>query len=1201
MTANKLITPEQTQDKKDIDSTKDKTFCRCVSMNTTETDSTLDASIHNQSIHVLESSLNLKDSSRNVIMDDGDHRSSVPSRKRPRQQPIKDEDVLHCKTGSKEMNVHTDKTPLPNGDVSTHRSHPFLHPPSRFPSSQKAISDTCKNEKKAKTFSHGVYDPNIAYVPFTPTPPSPVRSVVSCDLDVGDSITLIDGMPYGHQEELDVQVDHHGILYERMPEKVSPARAKVHELECDAQVREQQLITSAISHLPQNLQIYLRSLRIEASLVPMKPLVQRLLTHQNYNRKGTFNVPVDPIKLGLKDYFNIVKEPMDLGTVKNKLYTNVYHSHVEVARDIRLVFRNACLYNPPSHPIHEAAKHLLDYFEDAYAHILSKTAPINFEISNTTPCHKNTLNTSPDHGIALQPPRHICSACHGRTCVLCNSGCLSLEPSLLICSGTTCTSTRIRRNTTYYCTRDGSKTWCQKCYPSLPSILPNDDGEITAHEILYKRDLLKRKNDEDVVERWIDCKKCKRGVHQMCAFADEFSCDRDNFICPLCANSPLPRIGDNKKVTSSTEKSVYSFLTGRELPERIEDITHGTCFDARSLPRSSISDFIQNKIQNRMRSLKCPTGAEETLTVRVISDCQKEFNVPDVVMHHFRMQQIVDENHGVRTYAKPPETVGYRSQAIALFQRIDGMDVCIFCMYVQEYDGAGANDSDNLNQKKRVYLAYLDSVDHFRPRCLRSNIYHEFLAAYFATARARGFVNVHIWSCPPSRGNSFVFWAHPHSQRTPTKEHLLTWYHNVLNHAVNCGIITDVMSLYESNFVQFDKSNNKDSSTNIHESTMVCPPLLDGDFWIEEANRVYIASIMKWSRSKRSHGDNFVTDEEGNFLPERAFEVCTSNCPVIQVVILLESCIMKHPSAVPFLRPVNAAALHLNDYHDVVEKPMDLGTILSKCLMGEYEEFHDIVSDLELTFTNAMRYNPAGHPIHKMAMDILSFVRKQIRIMTEYWRSMGVDLEQCDSERHTDIACAKHLSMRLSTCISKNSLPFTSSEHTSQCKSLTGDAVSSKSRPLFDGPDGIAKLMVGDDVWLLDKRHTYKDSNKKKKTSAKKKEVSFDITNSDGVRRETWLSDEVLTAVRNQRAVSFVCSLCPSPQMNDIEAEKQELFTKYIEGFDLESCASVPTLKCSKSNIRPTVTETRHGLVSIYFILRSFLWFTSSHIETHIL
>jgi hypothetical protein len=37
---------------------------------------------------------------------------------------------------------------------------------------------------------------------------------------------------------------------------------------------------------------------------------------KNHKHGWVFNEPVDPIKLGIPDYFQIIKEPMDLGTVK---------------------------------------------------------------------------------------------------------------------------------------------------------------------------------------------------------------------------------------------------------------------------------------------------------------------------------------------------------------------------------------------------------------------------------------------------------------------------------------------------------------------------------------------------------------------------------------------------------------------------------------------------------------------------------------------------------------------------------------------------------------------------------------------------------------------------------------------------------------------------------------------------------------------
>merc|ERR1711943_128107 len=117
---------------------------------------------------------------------------------------------------------------------------------------------------------------------------------------------------------------------------------------------------------------------------------------------------------------------------------------------------------------------------------------------------------------------------------------------------------------------------------------------------------------------------------------------------------------------------------------------------------------------------------------------------------------------------KPPATVNYRQKAIALFQRIDGLDVCIYCTYVQEYDGDDEyDDKDALvkpHHNKRVYIAYIDSVEHFRPRECRTQVYHEILVSYLATARERGYEAAHIWACPPSRGNNFVFWNHPASQ-----------------------------------------------------------------------------------------------------------------------------------------------------------------------------------------------------------------------------------------------------------------------------------------------------------------------------------------------------------------------------------------------------------------------------------------------------
>lgn len=58
-----------------------------------------------------------------------------------------------------------------------------------------------------------------------------------------------------------------------------------------------------------------------------------------------FREPVDWKGLNLLDYPEVVKNPMDLGTIRKKLEANEYRNVNEVAADIRLVWSNCMLYN----------------------------------------------------------------------------------------------------------------------------------------------------------------------------------------------------------------------------------------------------------------------------------------------------------------------------------------------------------------------------------------------------------------------------------------------------------------------------------------------------------------------------------------------------------------------------------------------------------------------------------------------------------------------------------------------------------------------------------------------------------------------------------------------------------------------------------------------------------------------------------------
>jgi len=77
-----------------------------------------------------------------------------------------------------------------------------------------------------------------------------------------------------------------------------------------------------------------------------------------------------------------------------------------------------------------------------------------------------------------------------------------------------------------------------------------------------------------------------------------------------------------------------------------------------------------------------------------------------------------------------------------------------------------------------------------------------------------------------------------------------------------------------------------------------------------------------------------------------------------------------------FNEPVNAKKLGLNDYHDIIKSPMDLGTVKKKLSASKYTTWKDFVGDVHLTFKNALQYNPEADGIHQLAKKLLKKFQK---------------------------------------------------------------------------------------------------------------------------------------------------------------------------------------------------------------------------------
>ena len=196
------------------------------------------------------------------------------------------------------------------------------------------------------------------------------------------------------------------------------------------------------------------------------PIVDGLLKHQD---GYIFATPVDPVAYNLPDYFQIVKVPMDLGTVKKKLETSQYRDPVQVASDVQLVFDNAILYNPKENNIHKVA-------------VALKRASDN-QFKQSIAMHEKKIDE-------MKKQTDSCSLCGEQN--------VKFEPPVYYCQGK-CGGLRIRRNAFYYSTQNNQNHWCSPCFVDMKESQPIVLPDMT----IYKSDLAasKKKHVEVTLTR----------------------------------------------------------------------------------------------------------------------------------------------------------------------------------------------------------------------------------------------------------------------------------------------------------------------------------------------------------------------------------------------------------------------------------------------------------------------------------------------------------------------------------------------------------------------------------------------------------------------------------------------------------------------------------------------------------------------------
>ncbi|CAG7564211.1 unnamed protein product [Fusarium equiseti] len=84
---------------------------------------------------------------------------------------------------------------------------------------------------------------------------------------------------------------------------------------------------------------------------------------------GPFRDAVEPVEDGVPDYFEKVKRPMDLSTIKVKMDRKEYNDEEEFLRDVRQIFDNCFTYWKKGDPMWLAGEKLQKTFEDKFSHM----------------------------------------------------------------------------------------------------------------------------------------------------------------------------------------------------------------------------------------------------------------------------------------------------------------------------------------------------------------------------------------------------------------------------------------------------------------------------------------------------------------------------------------------------------------------------------------------------------------------------------------------------------------------------------------------------------------------------------------------------------------------------------------------------------------------------------------------------------------
>jgi bromodomain-containing factor 1 len=92
-------------------------------------------------------------------------------------------------------------------------------------------------------------------------------------------------------------------------------------------------------------------------------VLNQITSNKFQPQNNPFLVPVDPVALNIPNYHQVIKHPMDLSTMRQKLKVGEYAKASEFKKDFELIVTNCHLFNPPGNPVRQLGTQLQKDFD----------------------------------------------------------------------------------------------------------------------------------------------------------------------------------------------------------------------------------------------------------------------------------------------------------------------------------------------------------------------------------------------------------------------------------------------------------------------------------------------------------------------------------------------------------------------------------------------------------------------------------------------------------------------------------------------------------------------------------------------------------------------------------------------------------------------------------------------------------------------